>query len=127
MVGHHAEHAGQTATLRWVALGILIQNAFFVGAAPWRSARCRYSAIQSNAPTARSDTVAFILPSIPLVGALAPAVLMSGVADSRRKSGHGNIDANDPTETWGAAVVYLAGMPRNANIHSGSRVIGKNP
>ena len=62
-----------------------------------------------------------------LVGALAPAVLMSGVADSGRKSGHGNIDANDPTETWGAAVVYLAGMPRNANIHSGSRVIGKNP
>ena len=31
-----------------------------------------------------------------LVGALGPAVVMSGVANSGRKSGHGNIDANDP-------------------------------
>ena len=30
-----------------------------------------------------------------LVGALVPAVVMSGVADSGRKSGHCNIDAND--------------------------------
>src|SRR6266496_1678434 len=33
MAGHHAEHARQTATLRWVALGILIPNTFFVEAA----------------------------------------------------------------------------------------------
>ncbi len=28
-------------------------------------------------------------------------------------------------KTWGVAVVCLAGMPRNVNIHAGSRVIGK--
>jgi hypothetical protein len=67
-------------------------------------------------PTARSDTVAFILPSIPdlltLVGALATArerlyacklQSMSGVGDSGRVSGHGNINANDPTRTSGLA------------------------
>ena len=50
MAGHHAEHARQTATLRWVALGILIPNTFFVEAALGRFARCRYSAIQNNVP-----------------------------------------------------------------------------
>jgi hypothetical protein len=34
---------------------------------------------------------------------------------------------HDPTETWGVAVIYLAEMPRNVNIHAGSRVIGKVP
>jgi hypothetical protein len=42
-------------------------------------------------------------------------------------AGCGQNDAIDPTETWGVAVVYLAGMPRNVNIHAGSRVIGKIP
>ena len=53
-------------------------------------------------PTARSDTVAFILPPIPgsqarqtLVGALILAVAISGVMDRGRKSNRGNIDAND--------------------------------
>src|SRR4030088_195510 len=32
---------------------------------------------------------------VPL-SALVPAVIMSAVVDSGRKSGHGNIDANDP-------------------------------
>jgi hypothetical protein len=39
----------------------------------------------------------------------------------------GPISVFDPTETWGVAVVYLAGMPRNVNIHAGSRVIGRIP
>jgi hypothetical protein len=69
MAAQPAEHAQQDATLRWVALGTLIPNAFSVEAALRRLVRCRYSAIQNNVhlrpPTARSDTVAFILPSIP--------------------------------------------------------------
>ncbi len=55
MAGHHAEHARQTATLRWVALGILIPNTFFVEAALGRFARCRYSAIQNNVQTNTYD------------------------------------------------------------------------
>jgi hypothetical protein len=31
-----------------------------------------------------------------LVGALVPAVVMSGVVDSGRPRGHGNVDANGP-------------------------------
>jgi hypothetical protein len=52
---HHAEHARQTATLRWVALGILIPNAFSVEAALGRFVRCRYSAIQNNVQTNTYD------------------------------------------------------------------------
>ena len=33
---------------------------------------------------------------------------------------------HDPTETGGAAV-RLAGIPRNVNIHAGSRVFGEIP
>src|SRR5216683_6279404 len=55
MAGHHAEHARQTATLRWVALGILIPNTFFIEAALGRFARCRYSAIQNNVQTNTYD------------------------------------------------------------------------
>src|SRR5205823_2120086 len=55
MAGHPAEHARQTATLRWVALGILIPNTFFVEAALGRFARCRYSAIQNNVQTNTYD------------------------------------------------------------------------
>jgi hypothetical protein len=41
---------------------------------------------------------------------------MSGVVDSGRKSGHGNIDANDPTETLAAefAVMHNAVFPTTA-------------
>src|SRR5436309_3487824 len=55
MAGYHAEHARQTATLRWVALGILIPNTFFVEAALGRFARCRYSAIQNTVQTNTYD------------------------------------------------------------------------
>jgi hypothetical protein len=55
MAGHPAEHAPQDATLRWVALGLLIPNAFFVGAALRRFARCRYSAIQNDVQTNTYD------------------------------------------------------------------------
>src|SRR5712691_2098528 len=55
MAGHRPEHARQTATLRWVALGILIPNTFFVEAALGRFARCRYSAIQNNVQTNTYD------------------------------------------------------------------------
>jgi hypothetical protein len=62
----------QDATLRTMALGTLILNAFSVRAAPGRFIRCRRSAIQNNVqtntfdpPTGRSDIVAFILPSKP--------------------------------------------------------------
>ena len=46
-------------------------------------------------------TVRYTELSPTLVGALGPAVVMSGVADSGRKSGHGNIDANDPERNSG--------------------------
>src|SRR6266851_8439856 len=55
MTGHRPEDASQHATLRLMALGILIPNAFFVKAAPWRFARCRYSAIQNNVQTDTYD------------------------------------------------------------------------
>ena len=55
MAAHPAEHARQTATLRWVALGILIPNAFSVEAALGRFAGCRYSAIQNNVQTNTYD------------------------------------------------------------------------
>jgi hypothetical protein len=35
-----------------------------------------------------------------LVGALVPAVVMSGVVDSGRPRGHGNVDGNHPKRTW---------------------------
>jgi hypothetical protein len=38
-----------------------------------------------------------------LVGALVPAVVVSGVVDNGRKSRHGNTDANDPERTWAPA------------------------
>ena len=106
MAGHHAEHARQTATLRWVALGILIPNTFFVEAALGRFARCRYSAIQNNVQTNTYDprrhgatpSLLSCRQSQTLAGALIPAVEMSGVVDSGRKSRHGNIDANDPNQ-----------------------------
>jgi hypothetical protein len=50
---------------------------------------------------------------------------MSEIGPEADISQHDNIDANDPTETWGVAVRYLAGMPRSVNIHTGPRVIGK--
>src|SRR6202048_3465315 len=55
MAGHRPEHARQTATLRWAALGTLIPNNFFVEAALGRFARCRYSAIQNNVQTNTYD------------------------------------------------------------------------
>src|SRR6266849_8176104 len=55
MAGHHAEHARQTATQRWVALGILIPNTFFIEAALGRFVGCRYSAIQNNVQTDTYD------------------------------------------------------------------------
>src|SRR5712692_10256617 len=81
MAGHHAEHARQTATLRWVALGILIPNTFFVEAALGRFARCRYSAIQNNVQTNTYDprrhgatpSLLSCRRSQALVGALVPA------------------------------------------------------
>jgi hypothetical protein len=86
----HAEHARQTATLRWVALGILIPNTFFVEAALGRFARCRSSAIQSNVQTDTYDprrpgaTPSLLSCRQTLVGALIPAVEMSDVT----RSGH---------------------------------------
>jgi len=47
MDGHRPEHAQQDATLRTMALGTLILNAFSVRAAPGRFIRCRCSAIQN--------------------------------------------------------------------------------
>src|SRR6266567_9582178 len=41
--------------MRWVALGMLIPNAFSVEAALGRFVRCRYSAIQSNVQTDAYD------------------------------------------------------------------------
>ena len=55
MAGHRPERARQAATLRWVALGILIPDAFFVEAAPRRFARCRSGATQSNVQTNTYD------------------------------------------------------------------------
>src|SRR6266700_7138892 len=48
MAAHPAEHAPRNARLRWVALGILFPNAFFVEAAPRRFVRCRHSAIHAD-------------------------------------------------------------------------------
>src|SRR5258705_10666325 len=55
MAGHTAEHAQRDATLRTMALGTLILNAFSVRAAPGRFIRCRYSAIQNNVQTDTCD------------------------------------------------------------------------
>src|SRR5882672_6188499 len=78
MAGHHAEHARQTATLRWVALGILIPNTFFVEAALGRFARCRYSAIQNNVQTNTYDSrrhgaTPSLLSCRPSTGAISPS------------------------------------------------------
>jgi hypothetical protein len=108
MAAHPAEHAQQDATLRTMALGTLILNAFSVRAAPGRFIRCRCSAIQNHAQTNtydpdRPERLSSLLSrrrSQTLVGALVPAVVMSGVVDSGRESGHGNIDANDPNRKW---------------------------
>src|ERR1700738_539040 len=107
MAGHRPEHARQTATLRWAALGTLIPNNFFVEAALGRFVRCRCSAIQNNVQTNTYDprrpgatpSLLSCRQSQTLVGALVPAVVMSGVVDNGRKSGHGNTDANDPPPT----------------------------
>jgi hypothetical protein len=122
MAGHHAGHARQTATLRWVALGILIPNTFFVEAALGRFARCRYSAIQNNVQTNTYDSrrpgatpsLLSCRQSQTLVGALIPAVVMSGVVDSGRESGHGNVDANDPSRTSAASFAVM----QNATLNS---------
>src|SRR6266849_8423468 len=55
MAGHPAEHAQQDATLRTMALGTLILNAFSVRAAPGRFIRCRRSAIQNDMQTNTYD------------------------------------------------------------------------
>src|SRR5260370_10231978 len=101
MAGHPAEHAQQDATLRTMALGTLILNAFSVRAAPGRFMRCRCSAIQNNVQTNTYDpqrrratpSLLSCRQSQTLVGALILAVVMSGVVDCGRKSGHGNINA----------------------------------
>jgi hypothetical protein len=77
MAGHHAEHARQTATLRWVALRILIPNTFFVETALGRFARCRYSAIQNNVQTnaydpQRHGATPSLLSCRPVIGASMP-------------------------------------------------------
>src|SRR5882762_11268689 len=55
MAAHPAEHAQQNATLRTMAIGTLILNAFWVRAAPGRFIRCRCSAIQNNVQTNTYD------------------------------------------------------------------------
>src|SRR5438445_6238350 len=55
LAGHPAEHAQQDATLRTMALGTLILNAFSVRAAPGRFIRCRCTAIQNNVQTNTYD------------------------------------------------------------------------
>src|SRR6266700_5374827 len=55
MAAHPAEHAQQDATLRTMAQGMLILNAFPVRAAPGRFIRCRCSAIQNNVQTNTYD------------------------------------------------------------------------
>src|SRR5258708_1512766 len=55
MAGHPAEHAQQDATLRTMALGTLILNAFSIRAAPGHFIRCRRSAIQNYAQTSTYD------------------------------------------------------------------------
>lgn len=108
MAAHPAEHAQRDATLRPMALGTLILNAFSVRAALGRFIRCRCSAIQNNVQTNTYDprrpgatsSLLSCRQSQTLVGALILAVVMSGVVDNGRKSGHGNADANDPTRTW---------------------------
>src|SRR4051812_25627089 len=53
--GIHAEHAQHDATLRTMALGTLILNAFSVRTAPGRLMRCSCSAIQNNVQTNTCD------------------------------------------------------------------------
>src|SRR5882672_8028981 len=106
MAGHPAEHAQQDATLRTMALGTLILNAFSVRAAPGRFMRCRCSAIQNNVQTNTYDpqrpratpSLLFCRQSQTLVGALILAVVMSGVVDCGRKSGHGKMTQFGPIE-----------------------------
>src|SRR6266581_7344427 len=105
---HPVEHAQQDATLRTMALGTFISNAFSVRAAPGRFIRCRCSAIQNNVQTntydpRRPGATSSLLScrrSQTLVGALGPAVVMSGVVDSGRPRGHGNVDGYHPKRTW---------------------------
>src|SRR5882724_3355537 len=109
MAGYPAEHAQQDATLRTMALGTLILNAFSVRAAPGRFMRCRCSAIQNNAQTNTYDpqrpratpsllSCLSCRQSQTLVGALILAVVMSGVVDCGRKSGHGKMTQFGPIE-----------------------------
>src|SRR6266851_9499803 len=92
MAAHPAEHAQQDATLRTMALGPLILNAFSFRAAPGRFIRCRSSAIQNNVQTNTYDprrhgatpSLLSCRRSQTLVGALVLAVVMSGVVDSGR-------------------------------------------
>ncbi len=55
MARHPAGHSQQDATLRTMAHGSLISNAFSVRAAPGRFIRCRRSAIQNNVQTNTYD------------------------------------------------------------------------
>jgi len=55
MAGIHAEPAQHDATLRTMALGTLILNAFSVRTAPGHLIRCRCSAIQNNVQTNTYD------------------------------------------------------------------------
>jgi hypothetical protein len=98
------------ATRRYVAndgARNVILNAFSVRAAPGRFIRCRCSAIQNSVQTNTYDprrpgatqSLLSCRRSQTLVGALVLAVVMSGLVDSGRKSGHGNIDADDPSAT----------------------------
>jgi len=117
--------APQNARLRRVALGILIPNAFFVEAAPRRFVRCRHSAIHAETDTydpRRPGATSSLLScrqSQTLVGALIPAVVMSGVVDSERK-----IDANDPTRTSTASARARLGV-RSSNLFGRAILCGE--
>jgi len=100
-------HAQQDATLRTMALGTLILNAFSVRAAPGRFIRCRCSPkqcadkhLRPRRPGATSSLLS-CLPNRAGGRDLCPSSrsVISGIVDSGREDGLGNIDARDPEQT----------------------------